>query len=208
MLASQLIVQPDLLLLDEPTNHLDLARTEWLEEFLREYPGTCIIISHDRYFLDRVVTKTIEIEDGEAFSYQGGYTAFMKDKEERLLQQFADYQEQQKVIKKMKESIKQLEEFGRIGGNEKFLSARLPCGERWSGWRRSSDLCWNEDRPISSFILRIVPAAAWHTLNKLRFATGIRRCSKGLPVLSNSAKNCADGPERQRKNDAVQSAGG
>lgn len=121
VLASQLIVQPDLLLLDEPTNHLDLARTEWLEEFLREYPGTCVIISHDRYFLDRVVTKTIELEDGEAFSAQGGYTAFMKDKEERLMQQFADYQEQQKVIKKMKESIKQLEEFGRIGGNEKFF---------------------------------------------------------------------------------------
>ena len=84
VLASRLIVQPDLLLLDEPTNHLDLARTEWLEEFLREYPGTCVIISHDRYFLDRVVSKTIEIEDGEVFSAHGGYTAFMKEKEERL----------------------------------------------------------------------------------------------------------------------------
>lgn len=141
VLASQLIVQPDLLLLDEPTNHLDLARTEWLEEFLREYPGTCIIISHDRYFLDRVVTKTIELEDGEAFSYLGGYTAFMKEKEERLLQQFADYQEQQKVIKKMKESIKQLEEFGRIGGNEKFF-------KRAASIRRALERMEKVKRPV------------------------------------------------------------
>ncbi|WP_433939061.1 ribosomal protection-like ABC-F family protein [Paenibacillus lautus] len=141
VLASQLIVQPDLLLLDEPTNHLDLARTEWLEEFLRDYPGTCVIISHDRYFLDRVVTKTIELEDGEAFSAQGGYTAFMKDKEERLLQQFADYQEQQKVIKKMKESIKQLEEFGRIGGNEKFF-------KRAASMRRALERMEKVKRPV------------------------------------------------------------
>ncbi|WP_339271956.1 ABC-F family ATP-binding cassette domain-containing protein [Paenibacillus sp. FSL K6-1330] len=140
-LASQLIVQPDLLLLDEPTNHLDLARTEWLEEFLREYPGTCVIISHDRYFLDRVVSKTIELEDGEAFTAHGGYTAFMKDKEERLLQQFAEYQEQQKVIKKMKESIKQLEEFGRIGGNEKFF-------KRAASMRRALERMERVKRPV------------------------------------------------------------
>lgn len=141
VLASQLIVQPDLLLLDEPTNHLDLARTEWLEEFLREYPGTCVIISHDRYFLDRVVSKTIEIEDGEVFSAHGGYTAFMKEKEERLLQQFAEYQEQQKVIKKMKESIKQVEEFGRIGGNEKFF-------KRAASMRRALERMERVKRPV------------------------------------------------------------
>lgn len=141
VLASQLIVQPDLLLLDEPTNHLDLARTEWLEEFLREYSGTCVIISHDRYFLDRVVSKTIEIEDGEVFTAHGGYTAFMKDKEERLLQQFAEYQEQQKVIKKMKESIKQLEEFGRIGGNEKFF-------KRAASMRRALERMERVKRPV------------------------------------------------------------
>lgn len=141
VLASQLIVQPDLLLLDEPTNHLDLARTEWLEEFLREYPGTCVMISHDRYFLDRVVSKTIEIEDGEVFTAYGGYTAFMKDKEERLLQQFAEYQEQQKVIKKMKESIKQLEEFGRIGGNEKFF-------KRAASMRRALERMERVKRPV------------------------------------------------------------
>lgn len=121
VLASQLIVRPDLLLLDEPTNHLDLERVEWLEEFLKEYDGTIVLISHDRYFLDRVVTRTIELEDGEAHASAGGYTDYMQDKERRLLQQFEEFKEQQKVIKKMKETIRQLEEWGRIGGNEKFF---------------------------------------------------------------------------------------
>lgn len=121
VLASQLIVRPDLLLLDEPTNHLDLERVEWLESYLREYTGTIVLISHDRYFLDRVVTRTLELEDGEAQTSTGGYTEYMKVKEQRLLQQFEEFKEQQKVMKKMKETIRQLEEWGRIGGNEKFF---------------------------------------------------------------------------------------
>lgn len=121
VLASQLIVRPDLLLLDEPTNHLDLERVEWLEGYLREYTGTIVLISHDRYFLDRVVTRTLELEDGEAQTSAGGYTEYMKVKEQRLLQQFEEFKEQQKVMKKMKETIRQLEEWGRIGGNEKFF---------------------------------------------------------------------------------------
>ncbi|KRE86564.1 ABC transporter ATP-binding protein [Paenibacillus sp. Soil766] len=120
-LASQLIGKPDLLLLDEPTNHLDLAGVEWLEEYLKHYEGACIIVSHDRYFLDLVVTKIVELEDGESVTYHSSYSGYVKEKEVRLLQQFAEYQEQQKVIRKMKETIKQLIEWGRIGGNEKFF---------------------------------------------------------------------------------------
>ncbi|BFT75582.1 ribosomal protection-like ABC-F family protein [Paenibacillus sp. P36] len=120
-LASQLIGKPDVLLLDEPTNHLDLFGVEWLEEYLTHYEGACFIVSHDRYFLDRVVNKIVELEDGESSTYLTSYTGYMKEKEARLLQQFADYQEQQKVIKKMKETIKQLMEWGRIGGNDKFF---------------------------------------------------------------------------------------
>lgn len=121
VLASQLIVSPELLLLDEPTNHLDLERVEWLEGFLRDYSGTVILISHDRYFLDRVVTRTLELEDGEAQTAAGGYTEYMRVKEQRLLKQFEEFKEQQKVMKKMKETIRQLEEWGRVGGNEKFF---------------------------------------------------------------------------------------
>lgn len=121
VLASQLVVRPDLLLLDEPTNHLDLKGIEWLEQFLQRYDGACIIVSHDRYFLDAIGTKMIELEDGEAYTYLTNYSGYMKEKEERLLQQFAEFQEQQKVMKKMKETIRQLEEWGRVGGNEKFF---------------------------------------------------------------------------------------
>lgn len=111
-LAVILLQQPDLLLLDEPTNHLDMAAIEWLESFLRSFAGTIIVISHDRYFLDAVTSKIVELEDGEAFTYLCSYSAYKEEKERRLLQQFADYQEQQKKIKKMQETIKQLIEWG------------------------------------------------------------------------------------------------
>lgn len=111
-LAVILLQQPDLLLLDEPTNHLDMAAIEWLESFLRSFAGTTIVISHDRYFLDAVTSKIVELEDGEAFTYLCSYSAYKEEKERRLLQQFADYQEQQKKIKKMQETIKQLIEWG------------------------------------------------------------------------------------------------
>jgi ATP-binding cassette subfamily F protein 3 len=120
-LAALLIERSNLLLLDEPTNHLDLTGVEWLEAYLNAYEGTCIIVSHDRYFLDRVVTKIVEIEDGEAFVYHTNYSGYLQEKDERLLLQFASYQEQQKKIKHMKETIKRLEEWGRIGDNGKFF---------------------------------------------------------------------------------------
>lgn len=120
-LASQLLTEPELLLLDEPTNHLDMAAVEWLEEYLLKYRGACLIVSHDRYFLDKVVTKIVELEDGESTVFHANYTRYAKEKEELLLRQFADYQEQQKKIKKMRETIKQLLEWGRIGDNGKFF---------------------------------------------------------------------------------------
>lgn len=111
-IAKLLCQQSDVLLLDEPTNHLDVESMEWLEQFLRDYAGTVIIISHDRYFLDAVITSIYEVDGGEVNFYQGNYSAFVKEKEERLLRQFAEYQEQQKKIKKMKETIKRLKEWG------------------------------------------------------------------------------------------------
>ncbi|GGA44154.1 ABC transporter ATP-binding protein [Kroppenstedtia guangzhouensis] len=110
-LARILLMEPDLLLLDEPTNHLDLTAIEWLEEYLSQYRGAVLIVSHDRYFLDRVVTRMIDLEGGEAVLYQGNYSCFLQEKEERLLAEFHAYQEQQKKIKKMKETIKRLREW-------------------------------------------------------------------------------------------------
>ncbi|WLR51188.1 ABC-F type ribosomal protection protein [Bacillus tianshenii] len=106
-----LLQKPDFLLLDEPTNHLDLMAVEWLGGFLKEYEGTVVVISHDRYFLDEVVTKIIDLEDGEVNLYHTNYSGFVKEKEERLMKEFQAYQEQQKKIKKMKEAIKRLREW-------------------------------------------------------------------------------------------------
>lgn len=111
-LAKLLCQRSDVLLLDEPTNHLDVESMEWLEDFLKDYQGTVLIISHDRYFLDAVVTSVYHVDGGEAEYYIGNYSAFVKEREERLLRQFAAYQEQQKQIKKMKETIKRLKEWG------------------------------------------------------------------------------------------------
>ncbi|WP_010268530.1 ribosomal protection-like ABC-F family protein [Paenibacillus senegalensis] len=111
-LAAVLLQAPDVLLLDEPTNHLDSDALEWLEAYLVSYQGTVIVVSHDRYFLDCVVGKIIEIEDREAVIYYTNYSGYQKEKEERLLREFAQYEEQQKKIRKMQETIKQLKEWG------------------------------------------------------------------------------------------------
>ncbi len=121
LFARILISQPELLLLDEPTNHLDTASIEWLEGFIRDYQGTVLIISHDRYFLDNAVGKIIEVEDGECESYEGNYSYYVKEKERRLLVEFDNYQDQQKKIKKMEETIKRLRDWGNRGDNEKFF---------------------------------------------------------------------------------------
>ncbi|WP_440895410.1 ribosomal protection-like ABC-F family protein [Amphibacillus sp. Q70] len=110
-LGLMLLKQPDLLLLDEPTNHLDLMAVEWLGHFLQEYSGTVLVISHDRYFLDQVVNKMIDLEDGDVTTYHTNFTAYVKEKEERLLKEFQAYEEQQKKIKKMKEAIKRLRDW-------------------------------------------------------------------------------------------------
>ncbi|WP_026563659.1 ribosomal protection-like ABC-F family protein [Bacillus sp. UNC41MFS5] len=110
-LGLSLLKNPELLLLDEPTNHLDMKAIEWLGAFLKDYSGTIILISHDRYFLDEVVTKVLEMEDGEIDLYHTNFSGYVKEKEERLLREFQEYQEQQKKMKKMKEAIKRLRDW-------------------------------------------------------------------------------------------------
>ena len=84
-LAKLLLQAPELLLLDEPTNHLDADTTQWLQEHLKAYPGAVMLITHDRYFLDEVVTRMLELERGAVISYQGGYSRYLEQREERLL---------------------------------------------------------------------------------------------------------------------------
>ncbi|MBP2241909.1 ATPase subunit of ABC transporter with duplicated ATPase domains [Cytobacillus eiseniae] len=110
-LGHMLLQNPTLLLLDEPTNHLDIKAVEWLAHFLKDYDGTVVLISHDRYFLDEIATKILDLEDGELTIYHTNYSGFVREKEERLLIEFQQYEEQQKKIKKMKETIKRLREW-------------------------------------------------------------------------------------------------
>ncbi|MCA1031211.1 ABC-F type ribosomal protection protein [Bacillus timonensis] len=116
-----LLQKPNLLLLDEPTNHLDIAAIEWLEQYVKQANMSFIFISHDRYFLDEVATAIYELEDGEISTYKGNYSSFMKEKEQRLLEEFANYQEQQKKIKKMQDAIRRLRQWAHEGDNEKFF---------------------------------------------------------------------------------------
>lgn len=121
VLGKILLENPDLLLLDEPTNHLDVAAIEWLEDYLKEYKGMVIIVSHDRYFLDRVVTKIIEVEDMESETYDGNYSTFVKTKETGLMLQFEAFQDQQKKIKAMEKAIKDLRDWAIRADNNKFF---------------------------------------------------------------------------------------
>ena len=112
-LGKLLLTSPDLLLLDEPTNHLDMESIEWLEGFLKNYQGSILIISHDRYFLDCISSKIIEIENKKATTYGGNYTYFAHKKEEEREIALKHYLNQQKEIKKQEESIKLLKSFNR-----------------------------------------------------------------------------------------------
>lgn len=111
MLAQILLQQPDILLLDEPTNHLDLAATQWLEDYLQYFKGTVVVISHDRMFLNKIVQYVAEIEDGELWMSKGNYEQYIKNKEAKIAQQFAAYEEQQKKIQKIKEAIRRLRQW-------------------------------------------------------------------------------------------------
>ncbi|HHX40250.1 MAG TPA: ABC-F family ATP-binding cassette domain-containing protein [Armatimonadetes bacterium] len=105
-LAMLLLQEPDVLLLDEPTNHLDLPAIEWLEEYLTRTRSALIVVSHDRYFLDRVVTRVIELEEAEIHSYPGNYTAYSRIREERLARQQAVYERQLQQVEKLEEYIR------------------------------------------------------------------------------------------------------
>lgn len=120
-LAKLLLTQPEILLLDEPTNHLDIHSLEFLEELILKYKGTVLIVSHDRYFLDKVINKTVLLENGKENIYYGNYSYFLKEDERRTLAQFENYKNQQKQIEKMKESILTLRKFGDLAGNEMFF---------------------------------------------------------------------------------------
>ena len=107
-LGRLILEDTDILLLDEPTNHLDLHATEWLEEYIRGFKGTVVAISHDRYFLDRIVTRVIEIEGGKAEFYSGNYSFYAVEKERRFQERMKQYEKEQAKIEQLEKAAEQL----------------------------------------------------------------------------------------------------
>jgi ATP-binding cassette subfamily F protein 3 len=138
-LGRLLLEEPDLLLLDEPTNHLDLATTEWLENFLSAWPRALIVVSHDRYFLDRVTQRTVELVDGKAESYPAPYTRFLALREERYARRHKEFVAQQETIAKTEEFIRRFKA-GQRAREARGRQTRLDRVERLADVPRAEQL--------------------------------------------------------------------
>jgi peptide chain release factor 1 len=136
-LARLLLEESEILLLDEPTNHLDIDSTEWLEDFLSDYKGTSLIISHDRFFLDNVASRIIELENGESEEYNGNYTFFAREKARRLAEAEERYEREQREYKRLMDTARRMHDYAmqnaklhkRAFAIEK-RAARIPLTER------------------------------------------------------------------------------
>ncbi len=158
-LARLLVTQPDLLLLDEPDNHLDLAGKARLETFIRDYPGTVVIVSHDRYLLDEVVTQIAEVERGRVTCYLGNYTAYSTARQLKRLRQQQQYAAQQKEIARIEAAIERFQHWAHLVVDERHIrqarsrqkmlermdkiekpQERAEMGLALNGWRGSKDV--------------------------------------------------------------------
>lgn len=131
-LGKLLLLEPDLLILDEPTNHLDLPSIQWLENYLSSYKGSVMIVSHDRYFLDRIAEKVVEIEHGKAVSFTGNYSSYAEKKEQLRHTQLKEYENYMRNVKHQEEVIEKLRSFNReksikrAESREKMLEKMTP----------------------------------------------------------------------------------
>ena len=104
-LAKMLLERPQLLILDEPTNHLDIETLAWLENYLKNYEGSLLIVSHDRYFLDKVVNEVLELSRGELTRFSGNYSRYVEQREQKLLLELKNFEKQQKEIAKLEDYV-------------------------------------------------------------------------------------------------------
>ena len=122
-LGRLILEDTDILLLDEPTNHLDLHATEWLEDYVRRFRGTVVAISHDRYFLDRTITRVIEVLDGKAEFYSGNYSFYAIEKERRYIERMRQYEKAQAKIEQLEKSAEQLRVWAYSGMDKTYRRA-------------------------------------------------------------------------------------
>lgn len=162
-LAKALLQQPDILLLDEPTNHLDISAVEWLEDFLTDYPKTVLLVSHDRYFLDKTVTRILELERGKISSYQENYQGYLRRKGEFEESYLRAYQKQQQVISKIEEFIRRY----KAGVKSKQARGRETILNRLERMEKLS-----ERKVIQPRILAPVPECGFNVLQVAKLSHG------------------------------------
>ena len=167
LLAKMMLQAPDVLLLDEPTNHLDLPSIEWLERYLQGYPGSVVIVSHDRYFLDKMVTKIVEVWQRDLVQYSGNYSFFLKEKEERMVLQQRAFENQQDYIRQQERFI------------ERFKAKASKAAQAQSAMKRLDKLDKIESPDGSvptmniNFDVAVQPGKMISTLNNITMRFGV-----------------------------------
>ncbi len=175
-LARLLLIRPNILLLDEPDNHLDLPGKNFLEKLIREYEGTVVIISHDRYLLDAAVTHIAELEDGKLTTFIGNYTDFVIDKEERLARQEELYQVQQRGLERMQQAIKRYKLW--VQFNDKFAS-------RIHAMEARMDRVDKIDKPILNRRRMDLQLNGWRGSNKVLELAEVSKSFGARKIFSN-----------------------
>ena len=148
-LISILLKDPNILILDEPNNHLDMDTLDILEDYLADYKGTIVLVSHDRYFIDSVASKILLLEDGKIETFYGNYSYYLKEYNNQIENEFKKYKDQQKQIKAMEEAIRKLREFGGISGNERFYKRAESIRKRLEKLEELKKPKEQKDLPIS-----------------------------------------------------------
>ncbi len=167
-LARLLLARPHVLLLDEPDNHLDLAGKTFLETLIHEYPGPVVIVSHDRYLLDAVVTHIAELEDGVLSTFEGDYSGYVADKELRLARQSELYRVQQREISRLEVTIKRYAMWGKVYDNEKFA-------QRVKTIQGRLDKMEKIDQPVLERRKMGLELSGWRGSNKVLEISGLKK---------------------------------
>jgi ATP-binding cassette subfamily F protein 3 len=181
-LARLLVMEPDLLLLDEPTNHLDLMALLWLQNYLKHYSGALLLISHDRQFMDEIVSQVHEISEKKLIAYTGNYTDFLRQREERYEQQLAAYKNQQKEIANLQEFA---DRFRSVASKASQAMSKLKAIERM-------ELIEKPASPRKPFRFQIPPPPRGGqraiTLSGIHMAYGTHKVYSGLDLLIERAE--------------------
>ncbi|MBN3553023.1 ABC-F family ATP-binding cassette domain-containing protein [Fictibacillus nanhaiensis] len=157
-LAKLLLTKPDLLILDEPTNHLDIKTLTWLEQYLQSYPGGILIVSHDRYFLDKIVTTVYEVSRKRSYRFTGNYSSYLEQKAERFAQEMKEFEKQQEQVAKLEDFIQR--NIVRASTTKRAQSRRkqlekMELKERPAGAEKSASFSFEIERQSGNDVLKL-----------------------------------------------------